>query len=110
MRELNSHATAEQVFEYATTIYPSISKATVYRNMSQMVDRGELLHIGNFHGAARYDHNLHDHSHFVCDDCKKVFDVEGDFSGLYENIENKEEFEIKNHRLSFSGLCRECKA
>ena len=109
VKTLNSHATAEQVFEYVTEACPSISKATVYRNMSQMVERGDLLHIGNFHGAARYDHNLHEHSHFVCDNCKKVFDIKGDFSGLHKNIENEEEFEIKNYHLSFSGLCKECK-
>lgn len=109
VKELDVHATAEQVFEYVAKTHPTISKATVYRNMNQMVMGGELLHIGNFHGSARYDHNLHDHSHFICDKCKQVFDIEGDFSHVYDNIKGADKFDIRHHNLYFSGLCHECK-
>ena len=108
MRELNKHASAEQVFEHVTKAHPAISKTTVYRNLSQMSQNGELLHLGVFHGSARYDHNLHEHSHFVCDLCKSVFDIDGDFSVIYDRIENAGNFDIRNHNLSFSGLCPDC--
>jgi len=109
MAELDSHATAEQVYEHVAAKYPSISRATVYRNMAQMVKSGELLNIGNFHGAARYDHNCHDHYHFVCDECRRVFDVDGYFEDISDRVIGMEDFEIKNHSLSFSGLCSDCK-
>jgi len=57
VKELNIHATAEQVFEYVVKKHTSISKATVYRNLSQMAESGELLNIGSFYGSAHYDHN-----------------------------------------------------
>ena len=51
-------ATAEQVYGHVAAEHPSISKATVYRNLGQMVEAGELINIGSFYGAAQRDKNL----------------------------------------------------
>jgi len=109
VRELNIHATAEQVYEYVVIDHPSISKATVYRNLSQMSDAGELLNIGSFYGSVHYDHNCHDHYHFVCEECKRVFDIPACLPDLYDELDDIDGFEIRSHNLSFSGLCRECR-
>jgi Fe2+ or Zn2+ uptake regulation protein len=110
VRELNVHATAEQVYEHVSKDHPTISKATVYRNLSQMAEANELLNIGSFAGAVHYDHNLGRHYHFVCDCCGLVFDVPGHFPELTERAAALEGFEVKDHSLSFSGLCPDCKA
>jgi len=106
--ELDIHATAEQVYEHVHKAQPSISKTTVYRNLSQMAESGELRNVGVFHGATHYDHNCHEHYHFVCDDCKKVFDVDFDFSGILKNVDNIEKHDIKGFHLAFDGTCHEC--
>jgi len=110
VRELNAHATAEQVVEHISKRHPAISRATVYRNLAQMSETGELLNIGNFFGSARYDHNCHTHCHFVCEDCKRIFDVNIRLPGLHGNISGMDGFEIKSHVLSLSGICRDCNA
>jgi len=109
VRELNIHATAEQVYAHVVGKHPSISKATVYRNLGQMAESGELLHIGDFCGSAHYDHNCHKHYHFLCETCERVFDVNDCFPDICSHVKNLEGFEITGHRLSFFGLCRECK-
>ena len=108
VRELDSHATAEQVYEYAVKKHPTISKATVYRNLSQMSDAGELLNIGNFYGSAHYDHNCHQHYHFICEACRRVFDIPACFPGICADLAEMDGFEIKGHNLSFNGVCRDC--
>ena len=110
VRDLNIHATAEQVYEYVVFNHPSISKATVYRNLNQMSDAGELLNIGSFHGAIHYDHNCHDHYHLICEECKRVFDIPACFPDIYGELTDIDGFEIRSHNLSFSGVCRECKS
>ena len=107
VKELNIHANAEQVYEYVVAVHPSISKATVYRNLGQMAQSGELLNIGNFYGATHYDHNCHDHYHFICEKCKRVFDINTRFPDV-ENIKSPDGIKIKTHNLSFSGVCDEC--
>ena len=109
VRELNIHATAEQVYEYVVGKHPSISKATVYRNLGQMAESGELLNIGNFDGSSRYDHNCHNHYHFICERCKQVFDVNDYFPDILSKITGMDGFEITGHNLTFNGLCLDCK-
>ena len=101
--------TAEQVFEYITPKNPSISKATVYRNLSQMVEAGVLINIGNYFGAARYDCILHKHHHFVCTRCQKIFDMEGDFSAVIDGVSKRDGLDITDYNIVFSGICSDCK-
>jgi Fe2+ or Zn2+ uptake regulation protein len=109
VKELDIHATAEQVYEYVVRKYPTVSKATVYRNLSQMAESGELLNIGSFYGSAHYDHVCREHYHFICENCRRVFDVDGEFSDIVERIEKPGEFDITGFYISFTGLCRKCK-
>ena len=109
VRELDIHPTAEQVFDYVVGKYPSISKATVYRNLSQMAEAGELLNIGSFGGSSHYDHNCHNHYHFICNECRQVIDVNDFFPDICGRIRNMKGFDITNHNIIFSGLCRDCK-
>jgi len=109
VKRLDIHATAEQVFDYVGQRHPSISKATVYRNLTGLVAAGELLNIGCLDGSFHYDHNCHNHYHLLCKGCQKVFDIEGYFSDICEKVDNTEGFEITGHVLTFSGLCPSCK-
>jgi len=108
VKELDIHANAEQVYEYVVAVHPSISKATVYRNLNQLAEAGDLLNIGSFYGSTHYDHNCHEHSHFVCDSCKRVIDINTRFPGI-DSIKDMDGLEIKSYNLSFSGLCENCR-
>ena len=110
VRKLATHPTAEEVYDHVVGQYPSISKATVYRNLRQMAESAELVNVGNFNGAAHYDHNCHKHYHFICDQCENVSDVNGyitDICGLISGIDG---YEIRGHNLNLNGLCGNCKA
>ncbi len=109
VKALNIHATAEQVYGRVAAGHPSISKATVYRNLNQMAEAGELLNIGSIKGASHYDHNCHRHYHFICERCEKVFDVDDFHQELDEGVSNMDGFQIKGHSLIFNGLCPECR-
>ena len=110
VKELNIHATAEQVYEYVREKHPSISRATVYRNLNQMAKAGELLNVGNFYGSTHYDHRCHEHYHFICEGCRWIFDISVNIPLMNDKTEGADDFEIKGHNLSFYGLCRECKS
>jgi len=109
LKELNIHANAEQVYEYVTQIHPTISKATVYRNLGQMADDGEILNIGKISGKTHYDHNTHAHYHFICNKCNHIFDVNIDIPKICGGVLREQGFEIAGHHLSFHGLCQSCK-
>jgi len=110
VRELNTHPTAEHVFEHVARQYPSVGKATVYRNLRRMAESGEIVDVGKFSGSTHYDHNCHEHFHFACNVCGRIFDVEGDFSDIRSRVGDTDEFDITSCRVSFGGLCWNCKA
>jgi len=107
--QLDTHATAAEVVEHLAKTHPAIGRATIYRNLSQMADIGELLRIDSFHGATHYDHNCHLHYHFECNECGGIFDVEGDFNSILDHVKNIPGFDVTEYNVSFRGLCWECK-
>ena len=108
VRELDGHATAEQIYEHVAKTHPSISKATVYRNLNHLSGAGELLNIGSFYGSTHYDYNCHNHYHFVCEECKRVFDVSAYIPDIGGELKSMQGFEVKSLSLSFNGTCRDC--
>ena len=110
LAESNRHLTVDDIYQKARTVYPMLSPATVYRNVEQMVDAGLLTHLELSGASMRYDTNLDEHHHFVCDKCGKVFDLYlKDFS--YEVDSEKshiDDVRVDSKQLYLHGTCGEC--
>lgn len=111
VKRLVNHPTAEEVYNQIVASYPDISKATVYRNLSGLVDDGMLLKL-NVPGAAdKYDISTHAHYHAVCNVCGSLFDLELENPPIVEfNISEMNDFEIDEYVILFKGKCKNCKA
>ena len=55
VRSLHNHPTSADVYDAVREKHPSISRATVYRNLNVLTEQGEVLHIPVAGGADRYD-------------------------------------------------------
>jgi len=75
LQSATTHPTAEQLHAMVAAAHPSISKATVYRNLHQLVQQGDALHIAVTNDAAHYDGDTRLHHHFVCDHCGAMHDI-----------------------------------
>lgn len=107
---LQNHPTAEEVYECVHVDYPSISKATVYRNLKQLSEQGTLKRIESADLADHYDHQCHDHYHIQCTQCNRVYDVEMEYlDELNSMIKNTNGFKISRHDIIFKGICPECR-
>ena len=69
------HPTAESLYSIASQQMPGISLRTVYQTLSDLTDMGELGQVTLDGGAVRFDPNLADHHHAVCDECGSIADV-----------------------------------
>lgn len=103
------HPTAESLYEIIKKSYPETSKATLYRNLSQLAELGIIKKIDGLETSAHFDHNTHLHYHFICEKCGKVFDVSSDVA---QNVVDKTEvetgFKVTGHELVFHGICSDC--
>lgn len=69
VNSLHCHATVEEVYEEVSKEHPSVSRTTVYRNLKDLSDSGEIRKINNSGGADRFDHIVEKHYHVRCDKC-----------------------------------------
>ena len=91
-------------------VFPTLSLATVYRNIMLIKSLGEVLELGFPDGSNRYDgHRPYPHPHLICVKCKKIVDSDLDrLDEIKEEIAIENHFRILNHRLDFFGICSDC--
>ena len=109
LRQNPIHPTADKLYELVRTLMPSISLATVYRNLNQLVDNGSIRKISGLDGAVHYDHCVEKHYHFICTCCNKVYDVPYNVAeDLEQKLKSFTGLEAQSTELTFKGLCSDC--
>ena len=97
------------LYELVRPLMPSISLATVYRNLNQLVDNGSIRKISGLDGAVHYDHCVEKHYHFICTCCNKVYDVPYNVAeDLEQKLKSFTGLEAQSTELTFKGLCSDC--
>lgn len=109
LQENPIHPTADEIYQLLRLELPSISLGTVYRNLNQLSESGEVMKITGLDGSIHFDHNTHKHYHFICNKCNKVYDIP---AKAIPNIENSVEectgLHVSECELVLKGLCRDC--
>ena len=109
IQESELHLTANQVFDAARQILPSISFATVYNSLHYLKHAGLIGEVRFGMEATRYDRTLARHDHAVCTECGKLVDLELKIpKGLLKNAAELSGFEAESVELTLRGLCPEC--
>ena len=111
VNQLQCHATADEVYDAIVKEHPTISRATVYRNLNRLSEMGKIRKIAVPDGPDRFDHRQHDHYHVKCVKCARVFDVDMDYiADLEEKIKDTHGFQFTGHNIIFTGICPKCGA
>jgi Fur family peroxide stress response transcriptional regulator len=107
--ESKSHPTADDIYRALENQFPSMSVATVYNNLKVFVETGLVRELTYGDSSSRYDADMHDHYHVICESCGKITDFE------IEPVRHVEEaamratgFKVHGHRLEVHGLCPDC--
>ena len=104
------HPTADMVYTNIRNEFPNISLGTVYRNLSMLAERGEILKLTLGDNADHFDACIKPHYHFFCHKCHTVTDLElpdrevvdcSALSGFGGRVEG--------HFLYFYGICEGCR-
>lgn len=109
VNKLKCHATADGVYNEIIKEHPTISKATVYRNLNLLSEMGEIRRLEIPGSADRFDHITGNHCHAKCKVCGRVFDMDMEFvSGLESGIRDTHGFDFTGYDIIFHGVCPEC--
>jgi Fur family transcriptional regulator, peroxide stress response regulator len=106
------HPSVEDIHDQIKKDFPTMSLATVYRNIVLLKSFGEVLELGFPDGSNRYDGNKPDpHPHVICIRCKKIVDPDLDsLDEMTKEVAVETDFTILHHRLDFFGICSSCLA
>lgn len=105
-----SHPTADELYAMIRQSEPSISLATVYRNLNQLADYGVIQRIFMTSGADRFDAIATQHVHMVCEKCGAVHDVpEARMPDLCGIVTEQTGMVISSYSLIFHGTCPACR-
>ncbi len=109
LKTRKDHPTADTVYQEIRTVIPNISLGTVYRNLAQLSERGEILRLPCDGKMDHFDADIRPHYHFLCKQCGCVKDIEIPYAEQLD-VTAGESFDgvITNHSLLFEGLCNTC--
>ncbi|PXW91696.1 transcriptional regulator [Streptohalobacillus salinus] len=107
------HLSAEDVYLLVKEKAPEIGLATVYRTLELLSELKIVDKINFGDGVSRYDLRkegaAHFHHHLVCMECGTVEEIVEDLLEDVEKIVERDwQFKVKDHRLTFHGICRKC--
>ena len=109
LRKVDTHPSADEVYNMVRKRLPSISLATIYRNLDILAESGEIQKLELGATLKRFDGNAADHYHLRCIHCDRVVDVPEDIDVVVDpNLENATDFKITGHKLEFFGICPAC--
>lgn len=94
-----NHDSANDIYELAKEVMPNISLGTVYRILNELVQTNKIRKIHTSENIEHYDYLRHEHYHFVCNNCKRIQDI------------NEYNLKITNFKVEdviFYGLCDRC--
>ncbi|HPR34671.1 MAG TPA: transcriptional repressor [Anaerolineaceae bacterium] len=104
----HDHLSADQIYLDVRALDPKISRGTVYRNLSVLVQQGEVLQVKLPH-MDRFEWHAERHYHLICQECGAVCDAPLPYDDqLDEKVAKETGFIINRHRIVFEGLCTEC--
>src|SRR3954468_4581726 len=108
-----AHLSAEDVYLLVKEKAPEIGLATVYRTLELLTELKVVDKINFGDGVSRFDLRqegaAHFHHHLVCIECGAVDEIQEDLLEDVEAIvERRWRFKIKDHRLTFHGICYRC--
>jgi len=106
LMSVETHPTADEIFNQIRRDLPRISLATVYRNLNTMVTEGKVIELHTSRNLSRYDANTRGHAHFICDNCEVILDLPLPF--IETDTLTREGHRIHDTRLNLHGICRDC--
>jgi len=107
LRQASQPLTAQEIRERASRDSAGIGLATVYRALKAFMARGEIAQVEIPGSPPCYEPtDRGHHHHFICQHCRRVFDLPGcvrDLDGLAP-----QDFQVERHEIVLYGLCSVC--
>ena len=105
---LRGHMNVDEIYESLQKKFPSISLATIYKNINLMMET-LLNEVKIPRRKTVYELVKTEHAHVVCSNCDEITDVELDTSSLFSQASTLSGHDLLASAIVFKGLCVTCR-
>lgn len=111
LKKLDTHPTADELYQIVRQRLPQISLGTVYRNLELLTDAGRIQKLELTSKQKRFDGRVEKHFHLRCNICERVTDIHDHSLPEIDRVlsELVDRLKIDNYRLELSGVCENCR-
>ena len=108
--EKYGHMSVEDIYAEVVKVHPSLSLATVYKNIILMVEKGVLVEVPIVGKKSKYELTKEDHIHLVCMECGAVEDkpLMQETDTILNTFTKHEHFKLKKQQINLYGVCEKC--
>jgi len=100
------HFNIDEIYEDVKKHYPTLSLATIYKNIILMVEKGVIIEVPINGKKSKYELKKDDHIHLICQSCGEIHDTK--ISKEKEKILSVDNFELKTAQINLYGICEKC--
>ncbi|HIQ28223.1 MAG TPA: transcriptional repressor [Sulfurovum sp.] len=106
----HGHMSIDAIYEEVVKTHPSLSLATVYKNIILMVEKGVLVEVPITGKKPKYELVKDDHIHLVCTECGEVEDRPHNINAdaLFSSMTKDENFSLSKQQINLYGVCAHC--
>lgn len=104
----NGHMNIDDLYKKLLSKFPSVSLATIYKNINAMVEKVFLSEVKIPNSKSVYELVKAEHAHLACSCCGHIEDIILDASTILEQIPKISSFKINSTNIVLSGLCSKC--
>ena len=104
------HANVEEIYLDAIEKHPTISLATVYKNVTALAEINLLKELAITNKKSKYEISKEPHSHIICKKCGYVEDVTLNNTIEVEcnTLAKTNSFDLEDIELNIYGICKKC--
>ncbi|RAP28718.1 hypothetical protein DID78_04595 [Candidatus Marinamargulisbacteria bacterium SCGC AG-343-D04] len=108
---LSEHFEVENFIDHLRAKYKTMSRATVYRTIKQLLDAGLLQKITTRDGKVFYEQSRpqNEHAHIICNICGKIFEMhDKELNDKIDNYCENMNFKVDYRSIHIYGQCNNC--
>jgi len=102
------HLNVDKLYALLKSNFPSVSFATVYKNINIMLEKQFLSEVKLQNQKNVYELTKETHSHIVCTECEEILDIILDTSSIFKEANTKSNYKLTSSNIVFNGVCEKC--
>lgn len=106
---IQGHLNIDEIYKTLQSKFPSISLATIYKNINAMIEISFLSQVKIPQQKSVYELTKAEHAHVVCSKCNDILDIELDTSSLISEASKLSNYSLETSSIVFNGICPNCK-